>query len=346
MQLEILGLLLILLFVFILPFIFKKVEEELEIFLFIMGALSLTITKQWDLHILKEAFLEPIKITIAVLVAGLLFNQLQNILAENVNVLAKKIGIKWFIFLLIVILGLFSSIITAIVAALILVEIISHLKLDRKSEITVVILACFSIGMGAALTPIGEPLSTIAISKLKGEPYHADFFFLIKRLWLYIVPAVLAFAILSFFIIKHTRIEEGLKEKEKENFKSIIIRSLKVYLFIMALVFLGSGFKPIIDMYVSKIPFFALYWINIISAVLDNATLVAAEIGPSMKLNQIDAAILGLIISGGMLIPGNIPNIIAASKLKIKSKEWAKIGVPLGLIFLVVYFIILFLFEK
>jgi predicted cation transporter len=33
-----------------------------------------------------------------------------------------------------------------------------------------------------------------------------------------------------------------------------------------------------------------------------------------------------------MLIPGNIPNIIAAHTLHIKSTEWAKLGVPLGLV--------------
>jgi predicted cation transporter len=107
----------------------------------------------------------------------------------------------------------------------------------------------------------------------------------------------------------------------------------------MALIFLGTGFKPIVDMYVSKVPFQLLYWINTVSAVLDNATLTAAEIGPSMTIIQIKTTILGLIIAGGMLIPGNIPNIISASKLNIKSKEWACIGVPLGLVIMSVVFI-------
>jgi energy-coupling factor transporter ATP-binding protein EcfA2 len=49
-----------------------------------------------------------------------------------------------------------------------------------------------------------------------------------------------------------------------------------------------------------------------------------------------------LLVSGGMLIPGNIPNIISASKLKITSSEWAKLGIPLGLILLVIYYVILF----
>ncbi len=71
-----------------------------------------------------------------------------------------------------------------------------------------------------------------------------------------------------------------------------------------------------------------------VSAILDNATLTAAEIGPSLTEPQIKSALLGLLISGGMLIPGNIPNIIAAHALKIKSTEWARLGVPLGFVFM------------
>ncbi|MDQ1252768.1 MAG: hypothetical protein QG646_1900 [Euryarchaeota archaeon] len=62
-------------------------------------------------------------------------------------------------------------------------------------------------------------------------------------------------------------------------------------------------------------------------------------------LSQIKSALMGLLISGGMLIPGNIPNIISASKLGITSKEWARLGVPFGLASMVMYFVILFLIE-
>lgn len=40
-------------------------------------------------------------------------------------------------------------------------------------------------------------------------------------------------------------------------------------------------------------------------------------------------------------ITGNIPNIVAAGRLKITMKEWAIIGVPVGLIMMALYFIIL-----
>jgi predicted cation transporter len=108
-------------------------------------------------------------------------------------------------------------------------------------------------------------------------------------------------------------------------------------------VFLGEGFRPLIMEYVISIPPAGLYWINTVSAVLDNATLAAAEIGPVLTQQQITGALMGLLIAGGMLIPGNIPNIIAAGKLEITSSEWARLGVPLGFALMAVFFGILFI---
>ncbi len=79
-----------------------------------------------------------------------------------------------------------------------------------------------------------------------------------------------------------------------------------------------------------------------ISAILDNATLTAAELSPAMSETQIQAVLMGLLISGGMLITGNIPNIISANKLSILSKEWARLGLPLGLILMGLYFVWVF----
>jgi predicted cation transporter len=82
-----------------------------------------------------------------------------------------------------------------------------------------------------------------------------------------------------------------------------------------------------------------------VSAILDNATLTAAEIAPSLSQSQIDGALYGLLISGGMLIPGNIPNIISAGKLKITSSEWAKLGVIMGLVLNAIFFIVIFVLK-
>lgn len=332
------GLGVIVLLVLTLPFAVKKVEHNLELFLFVMGLLAVIITGKLNIQLFIEALEEPLMISAAVLGAGIIFKLLQNKVEIGLNKLQQRISIRVLVFLIIVVLGLISSVITAIIASLVLVEIVSCLKMDRKSEVKLVIIACFAIGLGAALTPLGEPLATIAISKL-----NVDFWYLFRNLGEYIIPTVIVLGLFAAFFINPNQREPGLEENEPgESFKDTFIRALKVYLFVMALVFLGEGLKPAIDRYVLGLPSQALYWLNMVSAVLDNATLAAAEISDKMVLEQIVAILMGLLISGGMLIPGNIPNIISASKLKIQSKEWAKLGVPLGLIIMLLFYLIIF----
>ena len=194
-------------------------------------------------------------------------------------------------------------------------------------------IACFAIGLGAALTPIGEPLATIAVQKLKGEPYHAGFFFLLKLLGYWIIPLIIGLAVWTGSFRNPGGRHDGLKEDKAETYPDVLFRAFKVYLFVMALVFLGTGFTPVVEKYLVNISAHVLYWINIVSAILDNATLTAAEMTPAMPLETIKELLLGLLIAGGMLIPGNIPNIICAGKLSIKSTEWAKFAVPLGPIY-------------
>lgn len=328
--------------VFVLPFLVKKVERDLEIFLFVMGLLAVTISRLWDKHLVYEALVEPIRISVAVLVAGLFFRYTRDHIRSMISGVIRRIGVKWVFFSAVVLLGIMSSAITAIIASLVLVELVTGMKFDKKTETNFVVIACFSIGLGAALTPIGEPLSTIAISKLKGLPYNADFWFLLKLLGWYVLPGILVLGFLATLVKPTISEKTTLTEDNPEMVKDIFVRAVKVYLFVMALIFLGKGLRPIIDTYVVHMPAKGLYWMNMISAILDNATLTAAEITPKMDIAHIKAILMGLLISGGMLIPGNIPNIIAAGKLKIPSRAWARLGVPLGLVLMLGYFAVIF----
>jgi predicted cation transporter len=47
---------------------------------------------------------------------------------------------------------------------------------------------------------------------------------------------------------------------------------------------------------------------------------------------------MGWLISGRMLIPGDIPNIVAASRLGITSREWAGHGLRIGAVLLILCF--------
>jgi len=337
------------------PFLVKKIEHNLEVFLFAMGVLAVTVDHFlfkvtsdipgellpiWNLHLIEKAIVDPIEITLAVLIAGLIFHYGRASLKGFTDSILNKVPLKFFVFLIVVVLGIISSVITAIIAALLLVELVSALKLNRKTEINLVVIACFAIGLGAALTPVGEPLSTIVIKTKLQE----NFWFLFDQLGKYIIPGIVALGILSmFFVGQKEKAKDSLTSaEEKETLKDVGIRAFKVYIFVMALVFLGIGFTPIIEWYIKALSPEILYWVNITSAILDNATLASAEITKGMATLQINAALMGLLIAGGMLIPGNIPNIISANKLGITSKEWAKLGVPLGAVIMVIYYIILF----
>lgn len=384
----------IFLLVLILPFVVKLVEKNLEMFLWAMGAIAVTVTGKWEvrsvswsevvfghegLSLIENALVEPIVkgIVPAVLIAGLIFYYGSKLFERGMNTILKKVPMGLVIFLVIAVLGMISSVITAIIASLLLVEFVQIMPLDRDQKVNMVIISCFSIGLGAALTPLGEPLSTIVISNL-----DENFWYLVKELGALILLGVIALGLFgSFFILRkpmpklffpdttpgatdkadeYGDEEEGSKPAEKHakiaikrtkddhakpkegGLKEVLIRTVKVYFFVQALILLGGGMSVLIDKYFTKIHPMILYWVNMVSAILDNATLAAAEIAPSMGQEQINAALIGLLIAGGMLIPGNIPNIIAANKLHIKSKEWARLGVPLGLALMTIFFVLVF----
>jgi predicted cation transporter len=358
-----LGLLVIFLLVLVLPFKVKCIEHNLEVFLFACGVLALTIagfmtipgeSTGWSLKIIEEALLAPLNITTVfgipvgivqiVLLVGLLIYWFHHRLESAIVGMIDRFPLPAIVFCLIVVLGLVSSIISAILAAIILVEIVNALPVVKKAKIEIAVVSCFSIGLGAGLTPLGEPLTTIVVAKLSGAPYNAGFMFLFDHLAIYIIPAVFALGFVGVFLFRRSHTGDTKLECiiERESVRDIVIRAGKVYLFIMALIFLGEGFKPLILEYIINIPSAGLYWVNIVSAVLDNATLAAAEISPALSLTQIVSALMGLLIAGGMLIPGNIPNIIAACKLEITSREWAEVGIPLGMVMMAIFFVILF----
>ena len=330
--------------VLVLPLTVHKVEENLELFLFACGAFAVTVSHMWSGHLVLTALKDPIKITLAVLVAGLLFRQFNTHLQKLTQKAVKTIGLRWTLFLIVLILGLTSSIITAIIAALILAEITVMLPLEKAGRIKLVTFCCYAIGMGAVLTAIGEPLGTVVISKLSGPPHNAGFFYLIQHLGWFVLGGILFMAGLASSVREKQQRAPGAKAAEMgsdSTVKGIAIRAGKVYLFVMALTFLGDGLKPLALKTITHLSAGWLYWINMLSAVLDNATLAAIEVTPVIDDRTLTFLLMSLVVSGGMLIPGNIPNIICASKLGIKSKEWVKAAFGIGIVLLIAYFVIL-----
>ena len=359
------GLIIIALLVLILPFLVKWCEHNLEFFFLIMGILAVSVStlfghNLWNGTLIIEALKAPVMIGSlpigifqVVLIFGLLIHFFNKPFYRGVNAVVKKLSVRFFVFTLIVVLGIISSVISVIVSAVILSEIAAALPINRNDRIKVVVCACFAIGLGAVLTPLGEPMSTILIQKLSGPPYYAGFSWAISHFAVYVIPACFALGIFGACgigrnqkIVPETAADHPVTTERdvtgySETLRSVIMRAVKVFGFVSALVLLGAGLQPLIEWFLIKVPALALYWINMISAVLDNATLTAIEINAQMALPKIIAVVVGLLVAGGMLIPGNIPNIVAAGRLKISMKEWVKMGIPIGLVLLVVLFVIL-----
>ena len=344
----------ILIAVLVLPFVSRKVEENLEPFFLAMGIVGVIINYYYGMldgeslvELAKRAVTTPLSvsglpigITQVVFIFGLIFLYYHKPIYRGLDSLIKRLGFTLFTFIFITVLGLISSIISVIVTAVILSEIVAALRMPREAKVKFTIYAAFAVGLGAALTPVGEPLSTIAVSKL-----NAPFDYLIRLLGLYVVPGVVGIAVVTSILMKKYEDKvTGVTAVYEETIREVLERTIRVFTFVAALELLGHSFTPMVVWYFSKLHPAGLYWLNTVSAVVDNATLTAAEIGPYLTEEQIRSALMSLLISGGMLIPGNIPNIVAAGRLKITMKEWARIGVPFGIILLIIYFVVIEVF--
>ncbi len=330
------------------PFIFRLVNDYIEYFFLVMGVAALTISGGWSVDVLLEALKAPVTIGSApigifqvVLLFGLLIHYFDHRLYGLVTRVYRKLRPGLFLFLTILLLGLLSSVLSVIATSVILAELLIILPFSRQDKVKIAVISCFAIGLGAGLTPIGEPLSTILVYKLSGPPYNAGFFFPLTTLGLYILPGIILIAIAGSLLPRCGIALSEAQSNASESVKTVVIRSFKVYIFIFALILLGAGLGPLFTLFLGMVPAWALYWINLLSSFLDNATLTAIEISPGLQLSQIIGAVIALLISGGMLIPGNIPNIVAAGRLKITMKEWALIGVPVGLVMMAIYFVVL-----
>jgi predicted cation transporter len=134
------GLGLILVVVLLGPILSKPVERNIEVFFLAAGSLTAGVSGQLSWALLRAAVTEPIALTCAVLVFGVIARLMRRTLDRWIKRLLGLMAAHWIYLILIIALGLLSSVITAVIAALVLVEAIALLNLDRRSEIAAVVL--------------------------------------------------------------------------------------------------------------------------------------------------------------------------------------------------------------
>ncbi len=321
------------------PLLVHRIEQNIEIYFLTLGLIATTLAGGWSVEIVEEAVREPLPISIAVLVAGILFAYTREPMDRGFARLRVRIARPMLAALSIFLLATLSSVITAIVAAVVLVEVVGLLRLSEQARIGVAVAGCYAIGLGASLTPLGEPLSTLATLALK-----LPFFGLFELLGAFVLPGIAASAILAGYFARGEYGPAPNGPHVRESPLIALSQSVRVFVFVGGLVLISHAFGPLTVHYVNLLTDHQLFWANMVSAALDNATLVALEVH-DMSLSRARDAILSLLISGGMLIPGNIPNIVSAGALRIGSAAWARIAVPIGIVMLGIYFAVLYMVD-
>ncbi len=219
------GLIVIFLVVLLGPLLIKRIERNLEAFLFLIGACAIVLSRSWHIDLVEEAVQEPVVIGIllSVLVAGLIVHYRRPHFLHGIN-------------------DILLDIITPIIPFFVLVEAVNYLSLPRGSRAIITALGCISIILGAALPYVEGLSSEIAVTKMQGELPSAGILPL-ELQSLYILLIILVLGLISIFFS-----EEKVKAMEMQAFegvaahKKMAIWGVRLFMFAGALLLVGVAF--------------------------------------------------------------------------------------------------------
>ena len=324
------------------PLASRWVESHLEIFLLAVGAAAVTVSGGWSVDFIYETLQYPVNVAFIALVVSVIFNNYSRYIFRVLFAFFRNLAPQYSFALLVFLLGMTSSLVSVTVSALVLAEVLKVVNLERTATVRITVFACYAIGLGAVLTPLAEPLGLIINNALTGAPHHADFFFLLRHFFWWIMPAVLLMSAAAGYSARHagTTMQMHIRE-DKETYGSMLRRTWHIYMFVGALNLISTGLRPLAQSTITHLGGKVLFLANAVSVIIDNATLAAIEIVPTISMNDLIYMVIGLAAFGSMLVQGNLPNIVAAEKLGIKSREWASIAVPTGVVLMGSYFLVL-----
>ena len=116
------------------PILIKPLERNVEIFFLVAGTIIAAVAGQLTSALVRSALREPIELTAAVLVFGIVFRWLRARLDRLLSAATRMFGQRWLCFALTIVLGLLAGIITAVMAGIVFAEAISLLNIDRSTE--------------------------------------------------------------------------------------------------------------------------------------------------------------------------------------------------------------------
>jgi len=165
----------------VMPLTLRWVEGHLELFLLAVGGVAVTISNGWSGELVRDTLSSPVYVSFIVVVVSIIFNNYSRYIFRVLFAFFRAFEPRYSFALLILILGMSSSLLSVTVSALLLAEVLKVVSLERKTMIQITVFACYAIALGAVLTPLAEPMGLVISNALAGAPHHADFFFLFRQ---------------------------------------------------------------------------------------------------------------------------------------------------------------------
>lgn len=310
------------------PLLDERVAKRVEWLALGLGAFALTVSWRWSETVVVEALARAAALCGA-LVAGALFFSLSHApLRRAVTRLCARFGARAAVAAAVAVSGLAAPFVTAGVAVLLLVEVLAALPLEDVRRQEAAVLGCCAVGLGSGLSAVGGPASAVLLAKLARAAYPVTGPFLFALVGAWLVPGILSLA--AGAAVLCGRADPAAQPRPEDPFSlwSLLVLTGRLFVFTGGLVLLGDGLTPLIERAFLGLHPAVLYWANAAAAVMDNAALVAVQVSPTMSQDQLRYAFLGVLTSGGALLTGDPPNLVAAHKLAVPARTWARVGVP------------------
>lgn len=310
------------------PLVSKEVEDRVEWFSLALGASALTVSWAWSERVVVAALARAASLCGALVAGALFFSLTHAPLRRAVQRLAVRFGTRAAVTATVLLSGLATPFITCGVAVLLLVEILSALPLEEERRKEAAVLGCCAVGLGSGLSAVGGPASAVLLGKLSGAAYSVEGPFLFQLVGAWVVPGIIGLAIGAAILAGKADPQSKPRPEDPFSLWSLLVLTGRLFVFTGGLVLLGEGLTPFIERAFLSLHPGVLYWANGAAAVMDNAAMVAVQISPTMGQDQLRHAFLGILTSGGALLAGDPPNLVAAHKLGIPARTWAGVGVP------------------
>lgn len=312
------------------PFLSRRVEERYPFFLLGVGALAASLSWAFSEALLAEAILRPLQLCLALLAGALLFSLVHATVAAAAKACSRTLGPRAATTASVLAAGAMAPFLTGVVAALFLIELLRGLPMNQERRKEAAVLGVSAVGLTAGLSAVGSPAAAVVLAKLAKAPYSTGNWLLFDLAGPWIISGAFALAVAAGALAGDGSGAEDPPEDPLALW-TVLVMAGRLFAALCGLILLGAGVLPALEGSLRGVPPWALYWMNIVSAFLDNGVLAAVEFDPGMLQDQLRFAYCGLLAADPLLVIAGAPNLVAADRLGISPRQWASVGIPVGL---------------